>query len=611
MRRAPLCLAAVLCAAFASSQNAKLVNIVWDGAADWVVDRLLAEGKLPNVARLKAKGISAEASIPAWPSKTAVGHAAMFTGAWADVNGVANNSVPMLPCHEHTLDESMRGFDANAMLAEPIWVAAANAGRKVVALSAACSYPPEAFFPQLKDKSKFVEFSGFETTLSPAKMVRSFEGKASWTTDVAGTSFTFTMVDDPKDPVQGYDTVVVKGGGKSANLKPKSASTDLGAWSPGFSVVKDDAPGVASFRLFSLSPDGSKIELYLRAVGGLKGTESLADRTRYSDAYGGFHDDPFFNYQKGMFGTPLYKGGDGEAERRCLELVRQDCEFLKRSFDYGWKQFQPDVMFHYTPMSDSAGHTWMGALDPGNPGYDEAIAAKLWPFYEEVYKLQDAWLGHILDAVEGKAIVALMSDHGMAGVRNYFQVNTVLERAGLLVRDGNRIDWSKTKIGVPDWTDFFLVVNGTDRKGGIVPPEQRATVIEAARKALLSAVDSTGMPFVTLTATPTDFPYLGMGGPRGGDLYFELAPGYYPSNRASRDLVSKNGDEIGAGVHGFYPQRRTMHAIFYAAGPGLQVGKSIPAVRQIDIMPTLCAALGIPAPKNATGHSVGEALAKR
>ena len=41
---------------------------------------------------------------------------------------------------------------------------------------------------------------------------------------------------------------------------------------------------------------------------------------------------------------------------------------------------------------------------------------------------------------------------------------------------------------------------------------------------------------------------MGIGGPAGGDVYFELAPGYYPSNRANANLVAPYGKEIGGGV---------------------------------------------------------------
>lgn len=585
----------------------RLVSIVWDGAADWVIDRMLADGELPNVARLAANGVHARAVIPAWPSKTAVGHASLFTCAWPDTHGVANNSVGLLPRSEHGLGESQRGFDARAVLSEPIWVTAANAGRKVVALSAATSFPPDPFVKQIVaaggNPKNFVEFSGFETEWVAGKMIPFPSGGQS-DLDIAGTPCKLRVYDDPADPTTGYDTVAITPpDGKARILKPEPANESAAGWSEPIRILKDGSAANAYFRLWSLAPDGSKMELYQRKISPLFGTESPKDIEAYVDAYGGFHDDPFFAYDRGLYGPTLYQGGSGEAEKRALELVKQDCEFLKRGFAYGWKRWTPDVMFHYTPMSDSAGHQWMGALDPNCPGYDPAVAEKLWPFYKQVYRLQDDWLGFILDTVGKDTVVALMSDHGMAGARWYVHINNALEQAGLLVRDAQgQVDWSRTKAAVPTWSDFFVVVNTTDRKGGIVFESEKAEVVRAAQNALLSIRDpKSGDPIVTAVHRPEDAVGMGIGGPTGGDLYFELAPGYYPSNRANATLLAPYGKEIGGGVHGFFPYRRTMSAIFYASGPGLAKGVELPVMRHVDVFPTLFRAVGLPTPKNAVG----------
>jgi len=592
----------------------RLVSIVWDGAADWVVDQMLANGELPNVARLVANGVHAKAVIPAWPSKTAVGHASLFTCAWPDTHGVANNSVGLLPRSEHGLGESQRGFDSRAVLAEPIWVSAAKSGRKVVALSAATSFPPAPYVEQIVkaggNPKNFVEFSGFETELAPGKMLdvpanaQREPGKIEFATTIADEKVAITVFDDPKDSVNGFDTVrLANGAGWTADLKPKPANEQTDGWSPALKVSRDGHPANAYFRLWSLAPDSGKMELYQRKTSAILGTESDDETRKYVDAYGGFHDDPFFAYDRGTYGPTLYQGGNGEAERRTLELVAQDCTFLERSFAYGWKRWNPDFLLHYTPMSDSAGHQWMGALDPTCPGYDPAVADKLWPYYKRVYQLQDRWLGFILDHVGKDTVVALMSDHGMAGARWYAYVNNALEKAGLLVREnGGAIDWSKTKAAVPAWSDFFVVVNSTDRRGGIVFPSEREAVLKVARKALLDMRDPTsGEPIVTAVHTPEDATGMGIGGPAGGDLYFELAPGYYPSNRANPALVGPYANDIGGGVHGFFPYRRTMSAIFYAAGPGLAKGVELPVMRHVDVFPTLFRAAGLPTPKDAVG----------
>jgi predicted AlkP superfamily phosphohydrolase/phosphomutase len=351
--------------------------------------------------------------------------------------------------------------------------------------------------------------------------------------------------------------------------------------------------------------------LYQRSASGLRGAATAAQVEAYQKAYPGFHDEVFHDYEDGLFGKTLMQGGDGLAERRLLETVRLDCEFLKSGTRWAWQTFRPDVLTHYTPSSDGAGHTWMGILDQNKPGHNPALAAKVWPFYKEVFKLQDGWLGTILEIAGSDTVVALVSDHGMAGASKFFNVNAVLEQAGILARTpADSYDLAKTKALAPPGGEFFVSINGTDRKGGIVPPEDKEELLKQIQAALLSAKDpQTGAPIVVRVYRPADLPDLGLAGEPCGDLYMDLAAGYYPSGRLAKEIVSPMPEANGGGVHGFYPKRRDMHAIFYLYGPGVKKGTLGPQAYQVDVAPTLARLIGIPAPKQAVGKVVEALLA--
>lgn len=579
--------------ALLAPSHPRLVNIVWDGAADWVVDKLLAEGKLPNVARLRRNGISATAVIPAWPSKTAVGHASIFTGTWPDRHGVTNNSTGVLPISTHSLEESRSGFDSASLQAEPIWVTIAKAGRKAVALSAAGSYPPGRYRRQIQaaggNPKNFVEFSGFELNLEPSHMIR-----RPGTLTLAGTQFWIRAIDDPQIAVRGFDTVEISGAGHTIRLRPSPANPKA-AWPNGIKVMKDGNAGMAQFRLWSLDPKTGGMNLYVPKMNAVQGTQSAEENARYMRAYGGFHDD-FDVYEQGVLGDPLWRGGNGEAEQRILELVQHDANLLKRSFAYGWKTYRPDVLFHYQPMTDACGHSLMAFLDP-DTAKDERLRKAMWKVYAKVYEIEDDWLGYILDSVDKNTVVALMSDHGMAGITQEININRLLQDAGLCVyREDGKVDWSKSRAAVPDWGDFFVVVNSTRHRGGIVPVSQEAAVVAEVKAALLEA-----RPLVTGVFTTQDAQNLGIGGDNGGSVYFELAPGLNPRSSAKAPLLRPASP--GFGNHGFWPYRRTMNSILYAAGGSLPKGRVLPIIRQIDIWPTLSKAIGLPAPKDATGVS--------
>lgn len=616
----------------------RLILVSWDGAADWVIDKLLAEGKLPNVARLVATGVRAEASRPAWPSKTACGHAAIWTGAYADVNGISGNWVPQLPKAQHSLLEDISGFHSTGLTAEPLWISAARAGKKVVVLSATHTFPSDRDRKALAEagvpEERLKTFSGFESKIAPARILTSVDLRpvvgTAWRHQamaspssreielrVADASFFALVYDDKSDPVNGLDTVLIRQGSRDpllaageATIKPREASESIDAYSPRFRVSKSALFGFTYFRLFDLSPDGSSMALYQRGVNGLQGLASHADIEAYTAAYGGFHDEAFFTlYEEKLLGSRLWEGGDGTAERRLLETLRLDVDFRVRSIRYAMKEWNPDVVFHYTPTTDSAGHTWIGALDPSGRNYDPKLAAKLWPFYEEVFRLEDVWLGHLIEAAGSNGVVCLVSDHGMAATDSLFFPNAVLQRAGLLASEGGKIQLARTQACVPPFSDFFVTVNGTDRREGIVKDADREAVLRRVEDALLSARDPRdGQRIVRAVFRPNETIGLGIDGEACGDLYFDLMPGYYPLSRVSANIVEPDASPIGSGNHGFFPFRRSMQAICIMGGAGLAAGRKIGPVRQIDIAPTLSHLLGIPPPRDARGHAIADVL---
>jgi predicted AlkP superfamily phosphohydrolase/phosphomutase len=602
-------LAALAFASFVAVPD-RVVIVSWDGAADWVVDRLLAEGRLPTVARMAREGVAAEHMTQAFPSKTAVGHFAAFSGTWPRQNGVVNNAVPLLPRAEHTILERRSGFDGASHLTEPLWVTAAKAGKTALCLSAAGAYPPAPDQERLRKArvplSRFIDFSGFEAGIEGPQAV-DLEGKP----ETLRIGRTEVRLVPEKNAAGAFDRVRVEAGDARFEAFPKRVG-DLTSWVGPVRIEGETAlVGFAYFRLYTLDPQSGKTLLYVRGVNGMNGTQPPSENERYLAAYGGFHDSPWSLYERGGLGPTLWQDGDGTAEARLVENVALDQEFLKRSFREGLKRYRGDIVFHYTPNSDSAGHTWMGALDPQSGIYRADLAAKIWPYYAQVFSLQDAWLADMMRAAGPKTTFVLISDHGMAGVDKRFDANAALEAAGLLVRTREgQIDLARTKICAPPWGDNQLVVNSTEWKSGVVPLAEKAKVVDAAEKVLLDVRDpETGRPIVTRVFRPDEAPEMGIGGPAGGDLYFDVAPSYVPGS--GRGVVSKLSSPIGDGVHGFWPLRRDMHAIFYMSGPGVVRGKKLPPVRAVDVVPTVCRLMGLQPSADTVGLVVGQALGSK
>jgi predicted AlkP superfamily phosphohydrolase/phosphomutase len=593
-------LAAASCLAPVRPTAAILIS--WDGAPHWVVSRLAAEGKLPNVRRLIERGWMAEGLRPAMPSKTAVSHAAIFTGAWGTVSGITNNAVQPLPRSTTAITESFRGFDSRALLAEPIFITAAKAGLDVAALSATQTFPPETHTAALRragtPPGRYLNWSGFENVFTRGVTFPS----SRWT----DTALTFRIGDTEIRATGSEEAVEISAGGRTERIKAAPPADLPTEWAGPFTVRKDGLRANAWFRCFQTAKGAV---LYVREAAGLVGSGTPEQTEEYIDAYGGFHDDPWTPYGRGDLGPRLWEGGDGRAERAVLEALALDMEFCRRSFDWGWAR-RPGFMTLYTPNSDSAGHTWIGLLDPASPRYDPAVAARLWPIYEEVFRQQDAWLGHMMEAAGPEAAFCLVSDHGMEGVGARIHTNQVLAEAGLLAWDDQgRIDPARTRAAVWPWNFNAIGVHTVDWKGGIVPLEEREAVVEAAERALLNARSPDGRPLFRMVFRPEEVEAMGAGGPRGADLYYDTAPGYDESPARAEGFTSEM-ERDGLGVHGAWPLRPKLQGIWIMGGAGVRAGAVVRGARAIDVAPTLSELMSIPAPAQATGLPMLAGLAR-
>jgi hypothetical protein len=364
------------------------------------------------------------------------------------------------------------------------------------------------------------------------------------------------------------------------------------------------------FRLFSLSRNASEILLYRAEAGVLRSNRRLAEAAAF-EATGGFIPNGADDlYREGGLGPPLWKGGDGTAERRYLETVRLVARQFQRLLDFGAERTRWDLLIGYTPYPDEVLHSWFGYLDPRLAGFDPALAARLRPFMDDALRVVDAAVGHARKRAGDGTIVAIGADHGMMGVNRLVRPNVALEKAGLLTLGaGGAIDLRRSRaIYFPGNSGYFLV-NRISRPQGVVAPQDEQEVLRRLTAVLREIRDpETGTAIVTRVIDPQQWDRdPAIGGAQGGDLYFELAPGYM----TSASLKGKLAESISPrGDHLLKPHLREMLASFAIAGPGVAAGADLGFIRQIDIAPTLTTLLGIDPPAQSVGGVLCQALAR-
>ncbi len=603
-------------------ETRRVILFSWDGAADWTLREVLERTELPNLQRLVDEGALADGMVSSFPTKTAAAHAMLWTGRYGHQSGITANSLLLEPAADHTRLETQSGFFSDGLKAEPLWVTTARAGLTTYALHATQSYPYEAterwlrpgsfdhlqmmnaYTPISRSPSAFTERSHPPASASGWSVPQAqFPGAREISLQLDEDFWWGLLFDDPDDPTIGFDTlglvtskesrafdVVLKPGLDTAPSKPIGLTHERGTL---YSTLRllDLGATDASYILFL---SGAK---FLSASSPLyPGAAGLATEAYAGNGAGGV-------YESGAFGATIPQGGGGTAEDRFLvtlaDLTGQLRDQARRIFD----RRDYSLVILYSPVLDDASHAWVGYLDPAMPGHDPALAAALWPKLEAAYRLHEILLEDVLKAAErDHANLLVVSDHGMAGTNRLLNLNIALEQAGLLTRTAEgAIDLGRTRALHLPLSEVSIAINSTDRAGGIVPPGERQAVLVEVREALLILRDpETGQQLITGIYESSTAGPLQPGGVTSGDLFVDLAPGFYPSDRLDQDqLVTITTPK---GNHGMLPTRQDMLAIFLAWGPDIPPATRWPQARSIDVTPTVLELLGLPVPDDLPGR---------
>ncbi len=89
--------------------------------------------------------------------------------------------------------------------------------------------------------------------------------------------------------------------------------------------------------------------------------------------------------------------------------------------------------------------------------------------------------------------------------------------------------------------------------------------------------------------------------PRWGEFIVIPDPGHYFVNARTMALRRSAGPKE-IGEHGFDPEDRNMHGIFYAAGPAFRQGIAISSFKNIHVYPLICRVLGLDVPPHIDGR---------
>ncbi|MCH8558596.1 MAG: alkaline phosphatase family protein [Balneolia bacterium] len=624
-------------------QENRVIVVSMDGLNEVILRNTLPEDRAPAFYEVFDQGMCAEYAQPAFPSLTAASHASIWMGAFGNVTGITANGQHRLPRSENNVLDFLSGFSYEGLMAEPFWVTAANqgftaVGHQVTQAPFAGGFPAEddAMSDRRSEQQEILSrdhvpvFNGYNRQVMGDGVVTSAD--VIWTdaADWSGAESLEGMMDPraftletPAGNLYGlftgdgaYDRIFVNtsaslDGAVEARLhEPETESPrnrELARWfSEPLELVMDEEDelerGWLRFRLFEASSEGSDFMLYHPAMHVSESNSSEAQRAYHDAVQGWFGNSSMRMWSNGGFGPTFEEGGDGTAELRFLETAELLTKVFNRGSEWLWRNYDPALMADYFPLPDTIDHNVLGFLSTDYPGYDEEIAAKAADLRTAGWELADIRLQLLMDlADEAGAAIFVTGDHGMRSSWMQFHPNVALREAGLLtVDDDGNIDLSRTQAVSPN--GYWITINTTDWQDGIVAPEDREAVMDAVEEALLAARGVNGEQVINRVYRADEHADdLGLSGPAGGDIYWNITEGYRTS-RSHRNRNAVNETRLWT-THGYDSTDPDMYTAFCGYGGGFSAGR-FGGVRTIDIAPTAGAYVGFGSPADATGRNV-------
>ncbi len=257
--------------------------------------------------------------------------------------------------------------------------------------------------------------------------------------------------------------------------------------------------------------------------------------------------------------------------------------------------------------TDRIQHMFWRYLDPAHPArsaepsrHQDAIA--------DLYRHNDALVGRVMQQLDERDVLMVVSDHGFNSFRRGVNLNSWLHREGYLVlkpgSDGRAewlrdVDWSATRAYCVGLTSMFLNVKGREAQG-IVEPGADAAVLKAEIIARLNGLrdaerDAVAIREVFDTARLYAGPYVA----NAPDLLIGYNTGYRASWDGATGIVAgpvfDDNTKAWSGDHCIDP--RLVPGVFFC---NRSIDSPDPAL--IDIAPTALRLFGIEPPAYMDGR---------
>jgi predicted AlkP superfamily phosphohydrolase/phosphomutase len=593
------------------NSNGNLYLIGIDGMSPKIMERFMAEGKLPNISKLMSKGVFSKA-ISSIPVFTPTNWTTISTGARPGTHGVflwgTHGAGENLD--EDHFDECMTSTVCSA---EYLWEAALKQGRKSVLLNY-IGYPSNLdgiyhidwFYGPNRDYFGLSTSSVYNIGETKRKRDSKWEKWAEPWDNEGKTQLELNfkngygklVISLQKTTADSQDNVVLR-------FDRKEVIVMKGQWTDWIRMNIANGNAYVRWKLLETgsNENESVTRIYQSSIyldNDFCSPESIGIKLMENIG-------PYINDDVGK----LYLAGTIDRDT-FLEEARYKINWIVKSFELMQKEFGVSMFFLHWHYLDSLQHSYLGRADcTGNDfksGKDENKALDM---LREGYMLADELVSKIVPlSQEGDAFL-MVSDHG--NIPNHHRVslyNLFMSKGWSkidVVEGVPKIDFSLSKVYV-NLSHVYINLKGRD-PDGIVESYDYEKFRDEVRSAILSIRDpDTGLSPFASVLRKEEASVAGLWGGGIGDIVLVFERGYVWSGTEVVTLKEKRVIwKTGGANHGPQPPTAETNfssnfATFVALGPGLKKGyKRSHPIFLTDVVPTVCKMLNLKIPSQCEG----------
>lgn len=627
--------------AYQNSLVNRVIILGFDGLDPLLLEKYMAEGKLPHFSRLRKEGTYRRLQTTT-PAISPVAWSSFMTGCEPSKHNIfdflSRNPKNYLPDLSSARIGPPRRFINLGKYrfplskpeirllrkSQPFWKVLGQQGIFSTVLRVPITFPPEKFAGHLLSGMCLPDLKGSQGTFlffttNPQRLERK-EGGESLLVQLEGQTIrTFirgpenTLLKKPQEirlPLTinldyEKEMAMVQVSGQSFELKKGEFSPWIRLSFPAGFGMK--IRGIAKFYLLSLKPH---FELYVTPLN--IDPEKPALPISYPFIYA-----PYLAKLLGSYVT-LGEANDTWAlnegvlpEKAFLELAYSFHQDWEKIFLNALKKTRKGLVVCVFETTDSIQHMFWRYLDKSHPAYQAtARLAEGDRVLEELYQKMDHLVGKVLGQMKEKDCLFIMSDHGFKAFRRGVNLNSWLYLNGYLkLKEGSefseewfrQVDWGRTKAYALGLAGIYLNLKGRESQGLVEPGEEAEKLKQELIAKLSGLKDQEKGEIAINQVIDAEKIYAGPYRHNAPDLLVAYTQGY----RASWDSVTGKVNSI------IFEDNKKAWSADHCLDPNLVPGILLSNLKLearepsiMDIAPTVMNLFGVKVPTYMNGKSL-------